>query len=183
MRADEFIDSSLFIAQRLSRRTDLNSSAVGQNDFGRNDMIGSGPVNWNTCAGRIVRDHAADGRARAGRNVGTETKPVRFEKRVYLIEHNAGADTDAAIVDVEIVDLAIVAREIDDQSFADGVPDQAGAGPARSDGNVFIGRGFDDCTRFLRAGGKGYSERLNLINGSVSGVKLASEIIATYVAS
>ena len=58
---------------------------------------------------------------------------MRLEKGIELIEHHAGADANAAIVDVEIVDLAIVTREIDDQSFADGIADQAGAGAAGSD--------------------------------------------------
>src|SRR5438046_6163932 len=105
-------------------------------------MIGSGAVDRNARPGRIVCDHAADGGARAGRNVGAETKSVRIEKRIQLIEHDTGADADAAILDVEIDDLAIVAREIDDQSFANRVPDQAGAGAARCDGNVILGGGL-----------------------------------------
>ena len=108
---------------------------------------------------------------------------MRLEKRIELVEHDAGADANAAIVDAEIVDRAIVTREIDDQSFADRVPDQAGTGPAWSDRNVFIGGGFDDRARFLAAGWKGDAKRLDLINRGVGGVKLASEVIATYVAS
>src|SRR5881394_4015495 len=125
-------------------------------------MIGSRAVDWNARTGRIVCDHAADGGARAGRNVGAETKSVRIEKRVQLIEHDTGADADAAIVDVEIVDLAIVAREIDDQSFTNRISDETCSGAARSDGNIFIGSGFDDCAGFLGADWKGDAERLDL---------------------
>ena len=77
-------------------------------------MIGSRAVNRNVRTGRIVCDHAADGGTRAGRDVWAETKSVWIEKRIQLIEHDTGADADAAIVDFEIIDLAIVAREIDD---------------------------------------------------------------------
>jgi hypothetical protein len=108
---------------------------------------------------------------------------VRIEKRIELIEHDTGADADAAILDVEIVDLAIVAREIDDQSFANRVPDQAGAGAARCDGNVILGGGFDNGARFLRAGWEGDTEGLDLLNRSVGGVKLAGEIVEAHIAA
>jgi len=50
-----------------------------------------------------------------------------------LIEHHAGANTHRAFVYVEIVDLAIVAREIDDQSLTDGIADQTRSSAARRD--------------------------------------------------
>src|SRR5438552_18487956 len=146
-------------------------------------MIGSGAVDRNARPGRIVCDHAADGGARAGRDVGAETKSVRIKKRIQLIEHGTGADADAGIVDVEIVDLAIVAREIDDQSLANRVPDQAGAGAARCDGNVILGSGFDNGARFLRAGWEGDTEWLDLVNRSVGSVKLAGEIVEAHIAA
>ena len=160
----------------------FDNSAVGQNDFGRKNVIRSGAVNWNVRAGRIVRDHAANRGARTGRDVRSETKSVRFEKRVQLIEHDTSADADGAIVDVEIVDLAIVAREIDDQSFTNRISDETCSGAARSDGNIFIGSGFDDCAGFLGADWKGDAERLDLINGSVGGVKLAGQVVETHIA-
>src|SRR5256885_524205 len=123
----------------------------------------------------------ADGGARAGGDVGSKTKSVRLEKRVQLIEDDTGAGAHAAFVDVEIVDLAIVAREIDDQSFADSVSNQAGTGAARRDRNVFIGRGFNDRARVLRAGWEGDAKRLDLVNRSVSGLKLADEILESHV--
>jgi len=76
-----------------------------------------------------------------------------------------------------------VAREIDDQSFADRVSNQAGTGAARRDRNVFIGRGFNDRARVLRASWEGDAKRLDLVNRSVSGVKLAGEIIETHFAA
>src|SRR6266480_3544396 len=136
-------------------------------------MVGSRAVNRNVCTGRIVRDHATDGGARAGRDVRSETKSVRLKKRIELVEHDAGANANAEIVDVEIVDRAIVAREIDDQSFADRVTDQAGAGAAGRDRNIFIGCSFDHRARVLRAGWKSDPERIDLIDRRVSGVKLA----------
>src|SRR5262249_30819178 len=108
---------------------------------------------------------------------------VRLEKAVQLIEHDARTDVNAAIVDVEIVDLSIVAREIDDQSFSDGVADETRPGPAWCDRNIFISCSFDDCARFLGAGRKRNAERLDLINRRVRRVKLAREIIEPHIAA
>src|SRR5260370_40339748 len=103
---------ALFVAQGFVLRPNSDYPAVRQNNFGRKNMIGSRAVNRNARTGRIICDHAADGGARAGRDVRAETKSVRTEKRVQLIEHHTGPEADAAIVDVEIVDLAIVSRQI-----------------------------------------------------------------------
>ena len=183
MRAYEILDLALLGAQRFVRRSDRDDSAVGQNDFGREDVVGGGAINRNPCTGGIVCNHAPDGGARARGNVGPETKSVRIKKHIQLIEHHSGADADAAIVEIEVVDLAIVTREIDDQSFADRVPDQAGASATRRDGNIFVGRRFDDRARVLRAGGKGNPQRLDLIDRRVSGVKLAGQIVEAHVAA
>ena len=108
---------------------------------------------------------------------------MRLEKRVELIKHDAGADAHRSIVDVEIVDLAIVAREIDDQSLANSISDQTRAGAAWRDRNVFISGGFDDRTRFLRGVGERDAKRLDLINRRVGGVKLARKIVETHIAA
>ena len=73
------------------------------------------------CApGRIVRNHAAQRRARTRRHVRPETKSERAQKFIQLIQHDARADADRAAVLVEIPDLTVVAREINDQPVADG---------------------------------------------------------------
>src|SRR5947207_13364827 len=161
------VDLALFVAQGFVLRPNRDYPAVRQNNFGRKNMIGSRAVDRNARTGRIICDHAADGGARAGRDVGAETKSVRSKKRIQLIEHDTGADADAAIVDVEIVDLAIVAREIDDQSFANRISDETCYGAARSVGNIFIGSGFDDCAGLLGADWKSAGEQHDLVKGSV----------------
>ena len=109
----------------------------------------------------------------AGRDVRTETEPMRLEKIVELIEDNPGADANTSLVEIEIVDLAIVPREIDDQSFANRIPNEAGAGPPRRDGNVRIGGVFDDGSRFPSCAWKRNAPGLDLINRGIGGVKLA----------
>src|SRR5215471_6741903 len=146
-------------------------------------MISRGAVNRNPRAGRIVGDHSANRRARTGSNVRTKTKTVRPEEIVELIQNHACPNADRTFVDIEIVDLSIVAREIDNQTFADCVSNQTGARTAGSDRNIFIGGCFNDRACLLRAGWKGDAERLDLVNRSVSGVELAGQIIEPHVAT
>jgi hypothetical protein len=134
-------------------------------------------------AGRIICDHAPDGGARTGRDVRPKTKAVRFEKGVELIEDNAGSYAHRAFFNVETFDFSIVARKIDDQPFADGIADQACTGPARGDGNIFVGCRPNDRARFGSSGRKRNSERLNLINRRVRRVKLPGQIIEMNVAT
>jgi hypothetical protein len=108
---------------------------------------------------------------------------VRLEKIVKLVEHHAGADADASFIDVKIVDLTVVAREIDDQAFTDRVSDQARAGAARCDRNIFVGRSFDDRAGFFGRSWKGYAQGFDLINRRVGGVELAGEIVQAHVAT
>src|SRR5437868_4479673 len=73
-------------------------------------------------------------RASAGGNVRPKTETVRFEKRVQLIEHHAGAGADCARFEIQLGDLAVVAKELNNQSVADRAARQTGARAARSDG-------------------------------------------------
>ena len=146
------------------RGPDIHNSAIGENDLGGNDVIGGRAVNGHVRAGGIVRDHSADCRARARRDIRTETKSMGFEKRIELVEHHARADAYRTIVDIEIVDLAIVPREIDDQPVADRVPDQTRAGAAWCDRNIFVRGGADDRAGFVGAARKRHANWLDLIN-------------------
>src|SRR5712692_5301297 len=139
-------------------------------------MVGRRAVNWDVRAGGIVRDHSADGGAGTRRHVWAETKSVRLEKRVQLIKHYTGANPHGAIFDVELGDLAIVPRKIDDQSFANRVAHQAGAGAARDNRNACVG-----C--LLRAFWKGRANRLDLINRSIRRIKLSRQVIKPDVAT
>src|SRR5256885_14935040 len=94
-------------------------------------MVGSCSVKRCARAGRIVRDHSADGRARTRRHIRPETKAVRFQKSVKLIQYHTGAHAYPAFFQIELGNSAIMPREIDDQSVADCVTDQAGASATR----------------------------------------------------
>ena len=128
-------------------------------------------------AGGIVGDHTSDCGPGTGRNIWAKTKLVRLKKGVQLIEHDTGADTDAALIEIKIVDLAIVTREIDNQSLTDRVSNKACPGAARGDGNIFVRGGFDQHTGLLNAGRECHAERLDLIDRSVGRVEVTSKVI------
>ena len=100
-----------------------------------------------------------------------------------MIEHNTRANAHAAFFEIEIGDPAVVPREIDNQAFADRVSNQTRTGAARRHRNAGIGCGMNDCARLLRAFRKGRADRLDLIDRSVSGIKLARQIIKARVAT
>jgi hypothetical protein len=108
---------------------------------------------------------------------------MRLQKTVQLIEHDARADVDASVFEIEIGDLAVVARKINDHSFANGISNQTRTGTARRDGKTRICRGTDDKARLLRAFRKSDADWFDLINRRVRRVQLTRQIIKARVAT
>src|SRR6266496_1495873 len=106
-----------------------------------------------------------------------------FEKIVKLIEHDPRADAHTASFEIQIADLPVVARELNDQAFANRVADQTCARAARRHRKPRISRCADYQARLLRAFRKCHTDRLDLINRRISGVKLTRQIIKTRVAT
>ena len=104
-------------------------------------------------AGGIVGNHAAQGRARTRRHVRAETKTLWPEEIVQLVQHDAGADADGAAFRVEIADVPVVSREINDEAVADGSAGQARARAARDDRDTRLRRRLDDGAGLVRAAG------------------------------
>jgi len=156
---------------------DEEAFAVGENDFHFDDVIGGGAINRSVGAAGIIGDHAAEGGARAGGDVGAEAEAMRTKKMVQLIEDYAGADAHGALCQVEIGNIMVVTCEVDDQAFADCAANQTCAGTAGDDWEARLGGGDDGCTGLLAATGKGYGDRLDLVNRGVSGVKLPGQIV------
>ena len=164
------------------RRSDVQDSSIDQNDFGRNNMISGRAVNRDARAGGIVCDHPAERCSRAGGDVRPETKSVRLEKGVELIEHDTRANTHGTFFQTEIGDLPIVARKIDNQAFADGVSDQTCARAARRDGNIPVRRCANHRACLLRAAREGHANRFDLINRCIGREELPRQVIEPNVA-
>src|SRR2546430_16866006 len=112
-----------FRFERAVLRADFFDSSIGQDNLGCKHMVGRCSVKRCARAGRIVRDHSADGCARTSRHIRPETKAVRFQKSVQLIQYHACAHAHATFFEFELRYPAIMPREIDDQSVADCVAD------------------------------------------------------------
>src|SRR5204863_520139 len=73
------------------------------------------------------------------------------EKIVKLIEHDPRADAHTASFEIQIADLPVIARELNDQAFANRVADQTRARAARRHRKPRISRCADYQTRLLCA--------------------------------
>ena len=92
--------SSILRIRRLATDPcpDRFNSAVRHDDFQRDHVIGSCAVDWATRTGRIIGDHSAKRGARAGCHVRSETKSVRLQEIVELVQHDSGADAGRCVV-------------------------------------------------------------------------------------
>src|SRR5882724_8436978 len=87
-----------------------------------------------------------------------------------------------AVLAIEIDDLAIMTREVDDQSFADSVAHETRARASRNNRQVNIGCGTNHRACLVRVTGESRADRLDLINGGIGRVKLSRQIIKPSVA-
>ena len=108
---------------------------------------------------------------------------MRLQKIVELIKYDACAHTHAAFFKIEICDLPVVARELDDQAFANRVSNETRAGAARRDRNARIGRRANHQAGLLRGFRKRHADRFDLVNRRVGRIKLARQITKARVAS
>ena len=100
-----------------------------------------------------------------------------------MIQHDAGANADRAALLVEVPDLTVVAREINDEAVADGSARKTRSRAARDDRHARLRRRPDDGTGIVRVGGKRHGQRLDLVNGRVCGVELTRQIVKSDVAN
>src|ERR1041385_2905842 len=98
---------------------------------------------------------------------------MRSQEFVELIEHDARTDAHSASFQIEIGDLPKGTGEIDDEPFADGPADEPGSRAAWNYGYTHVSGGFDDGAGLTLSFWKSNGQGLDLIDRSVSGVKLA----------
>src|SRR5262249_12562839 len=115
---NELCNTCMFGGEGCVARPNRLDPAIREDDFERTNMVGCCAVNRTARTRRVVGDHPADRRPRAGRNVWPETKTMWLQKSVQLIEHDSGAHPYSFLIKIEIRDLTIEARKIDDQSVA-----------------------------------------------------------------
>ena len=160
----------------------MRERAVGQQRVDRQHVVAHGAVAHGAAAAGIVAGHAADGGARGGRDVDRKPEPVGFELAVEIVEHDAGLDRAAPVLDVEIDDAGEIFGAVDDQPLAHRLPALRGAAAAGQQlhalcpGNSYRPFGF-----FYRAGGD-HAEGHDLVMGGVGGVAAAGKAVELHIA-
>jgi hypothetical protein len=89
------VRADLAEAQRLAGR---------QPNVGREHVVDHVPVAQRAGSAAVVAGHPAERRLCGRRDIDREPQPVELQRRVQLIEHDAGLDPHRAPLDVEIED-------------------------------------------------------------------------------
>jgi hypothetical protein len=174
---NQVFDQVTLLWQRLAVGGNFREPSTREHDIQPRDMIPRGAVHQGMRAAGIVRDHSANRRPRAGGHIRSETKSVRMQKMIQLIEDDSCADVHRAALQINVRDLLVVTREINDQPLAESASSEAGTRAAWNDGNARLARGLDNGASLFRAPGKSDSQGLDLIDGSVSRIQLPREIV------
>jgi hypothetical protein len=95
-------------AQRIAPRPNDFHPPIRQNNIQLIYVIGSGSINRCVGPARVVGDHSAESRPRAGCHIRSETKSLWPQKMVQLIQHHARSDAHGPPLQVQIGDLAVV---------------------------------------------------------------------------
>ena len=132
---------------------DNGHRAITQHQLERGHVVGGGAVNRSVGAGRIARDHPAEGGARRGGDIGAKPQSMRRELGVELIEHHPRPHPHRPTLRIEIGYALIVAREVDHQPTAECAAREPGAGAARCDLDAGV-RGLGEQPRRLRCGAR-----------------------------
>ena len=164
-------------AQGIVAGTDGGDAAIVENDFQFGDVLGRGAVNWGMRAAGIISNHAAQGRARTGRHIRAEAQAMGPKKIVELIQHYPRPDADSSAFQIQIVNLAVIPGEIDDEAFSDGAADESGPSAARNDRDACLPCRRDNGAGLANIARKGDADRLDLIDGGICSVELTAEIV------
>ncbi len=105
--------------------------AVGEQRVDREQIVDHDAVADRAGAAGVVGGHAAQRRARAGRDVDREEQPVRLQEAVQPIEHEPRLDPDGALPGVELEHPIEVLRVVDHQAGADRLAGLGRAAAAR----------------------------------------------------
>ena len=160
----------------------MRERAVREQRLDRDHVVAHGAVAHRAAAAGIVAGHAADGRARGGRDIDRKPQPVRLELAVEIVEHDARLDRAAGALDVEIEDARQIFRAIDDQRFADRLPGLRRSAAARQHGRTLAARNRYRPIGFFDGARRDHAHRHDLVVGRVGGVAAARKTVELNLA-
>ena len=129
----------------------------------------------------VVRHHAADGGAAGRRDVRRETKPVRRQRRVQLVQHDAGLDARPAFRGVDFEKPIEIFRGVDDEAGADRLTGLRRAASPHRQRAAMLPAGGHDRTRSSRDLER-RRRRLNLVDAGVGRVERARHGVEPHFA-
>ena len=109
--------------------------------------------------------------------------PWGFEHPVQLVEHEAGLDPAAPVLDVELEQAVHVARAVDDEPAVDGLAALRGAAAAAGDRHAELARGGQARAHVVGVARAGDRERHHLVDRRVGRVAAALERVGGDVAA
>ena len=125
--------------------------AIGEDRIDRNDVFARVAVAQRARAAGIVAGHAADGGARRGRDIDRKPQAVRFQRAVEIVEHDAGLDHAALVLDIELENSVEIFRAVDDERLVHRLPALRGAAAARQHRDALLARDRDRALRIVHA--------------------------------
>ena len=155
------------VLEIAANAAEMRKLAVGQQRLNRDDVVAHRAVAHRAPAARVVAGHATDGRPRGCRDVDGKPQPVRLELAIEIVEHDAGLDCHAPVLDVEIQDAREVLRAIDDERFADGLAGLRRAAAARQDGRPLAAGNRYCAISLLDRARRDHAHRHDLIVGGI----------------
>src|SRR5882724_10070147 len=100
-----------------------------------------------------------------------------MQKMIQLIQYHSRAHANGATLQINVRDLLIVSRKINDQSLPERPARKSRARAARNDGDAGLAGRLDDGARLFGAPRKCHRQRLDLVDRSVGCVQLPGEIV------
>ena len=187
-------DGEQILRKRLERRIrrqvreirrnipETRDCAVGKHRVDREHVVAHHAVAQRAAAAGIVPRHAADGRARRGGDVDRKPQPVRLERAVQIVEHDAGLDHAAPARNIELENAREALRAIDHQRLVHRLPGLRRAAAARQYRDAFGPRHRDRLLGLVHALRDHDAHWHKLVGGGVGRVTAAVEVAEQHLA-
>ncbi len=165
-----------------ARGSEMRGAAVGEHRVDRQHVVAHRAVAQRAGAAGIVGGHAADGRARGGRDVDREPQAMGFERAVEVVEDQARLDHAAAAGNVQLDDAGQMLGAIDHKGSVDRLPALRRAAAARQHADPLGARDRDRAFRRRDVARDDDAHRHHLVMRCIGGIAAAGEAVEQHFA-
>src|SRR5580704_2085452 len=160
----------------------MGRRAIGEDRIDRAHVVHHVAVADRARAAGIVRGHAADRRAIAGRDIDREPQFVLAQPGIEPFHDHAGLDFDPPRRSVDFPDALHVFATFDDERAVYRLPALRGAAAARQYRHAFLAGDLDRGRDVALILGDENAQRLHLVDRRVGRITTAVEAVAQHVA-